>query len=170
MLTYEIIRNELEIKWNGWILNVQWKVSRRIIILLQGKNNTPCWRIKQFQRRRWSNCFLTANYVWLWDTSWIWKLQDILNWNYEIPEICLSSIITSLPHYWIIKNKKWVDLHAFIIIWEIDWRKICFHQRWDNWRYEFIFLETIKIEWQRPLYYDYPQLDHHAYTYEYYQI
>ena len=153
----------LEKKWirltsTDWkLLEVKWKVGRRIYELL--REDSICRKFTKYRRKNNSNCFLTANYVWFGETKWIWKLKWILRSAYKLPDYSHHSNTESFheahksfwyPFYWEIINPESQSLHAFIVIWEIWDTIICFHQRWDKWKYEFISLKQIIADfWMR---------------------
>lgn len=159
------------------VLEVTWKVGTRIWILISTKS-WICKKWKNFRRRKGSNCFLTANYVWFWETSWLWKLKDVLNWKYSIPSVDFYSASNIedaeeklwFPFYGVCKNKHWEELHAFIILWKKYQKYLCFHQRWDSWIYEIITFNEILSDWSKKTYHEWYWLETYAQEYSFTEL
>lgn len=179
MLLIESLEHQksIWIQTSQWLLEVQWKVWRRIHKLMW-LNWTLCEKFASWKRRKNWNCFLTANYVAFWETKWVWKLKSVKNWEYKIPTYHDASStgkeedegIKKFPLYWIILNPNFVELHAFIIVWETIDDYICFHQRWDSGIYEATTLSNIRTDWQKRTYHIWYNLDSYAEEYIYINI
>lgn len=148
----------LKVETNEWALNLTHKVSRRINALL--KKWSLCQRIKIHKLRKNSNCFLTADYIAFWNIQGLGTLDDIV-----MPEFEVSDEELPYPYLLTAENSEGLELHSFIALWEIWNEIICFHQRGDKWRYEFLTLSEIMRDWQRPPYHDFPLLETHATNY-----